>query len=458
MSDNFSPMAISCDLLISNGTAVLPDSKSGELSEQKLDVAISGGKIVAIGDSATGATAKENFNALGLHVLPGLIDTQVHFREPGFPLKEDLSSGTRSALLGGVTGVFEMPNTSPPTLTAKDLTDKLERANGRSWCNYAFYLGADLSNYKDLHKIENSAGCPGIKIFLGSSTGHLVLEDEQALQHVLRTCKRRIAFHAEDEQRLNERRHLVDENPGQVALHAEWRDAEVAFRATRRIVMLAKEMRHPIHILHVTSKQEIEFLKDYRDFVSVETTPQHLTLSAPECYEKLGTLAQMNPPIRTKEHKEALWKGLKLGHVDVLGSDHAPHTLEEKKKPYPASPSGLTGVQTIVPLMLDHISQGHLAITDLVRLMGENPRQLFKIKNKGRIEIGGDADITIVDLKKQVTIKNEWIASRCGWTPYDGMKVTGWPVTTILGGQIVMRDDKVLGQPSGRPMEFQLDS
>lgn len=457
MSVNFGPMAISCDLLITDATVVLPDPKTGELVEQNLDVAISGGKIVGLGPTAREMSAKEKMNAKGLHVLPGLIDTQVHFREPGFPLKEDLSSGTRAALLGGVTGVFEMPNTSPPTLWANDLTDKLERAAGRSWCNYAFYLGADLSNYKELHKIENSPGCSGIKIFLGSSTGHLVLEDEEALKYVLKTCKRRIAFHAEDEERLNERRHLVDENPGQVALHAEWRDAEVAFRATKRIVMLAKETRHPIHILHVTSKPEIEFLKDYRDFVSVETTPQHLTLSAPECYEKLGTLAQMNPPIRTKEHKEALWKGLKLGHIDVLGSDHAPHTLDEKKKTYPASPSGLTGVQTIVPLMLDHISQGHLALTDLVRLMGENPRRLFKIKNKGRIEIGADADLTIVDLKKQVTIKNEWIASRCGWTPYDGMKVTGWPVSTILGGQLVMQDDKVIGQPQGQPMVFDLN-
>lgn len=444
------------DLLISKATVVLPDPSSGELTEQKLDIAIADGKIAAIGDAARKSEAKAEFKAAGLHVLPGLIDTQVHFREPGFPLKEDLSSGTRAALLGGVTGVFEMPNTSPPTLTAIDLNDKLERAKNRSWVNYAFYVGADLSNYKRLHELENFPGCSGIKIFLGSSTGHLVLEDEEALKHVLKTCKRRIAFHAEDETRLNERRHIVDENPGQVALHAEWRDAEVAFRATKRIVGLAKESKHPIHILHVTSKQEIEFLKDYLDFVSVETTPQHLTLSAPECYEKLGTLAQMNPPIRTKEHTAALWHGLKNGHVSVLGSDHAPHTLDEKKKTYPASPSGLTGVQTIVPLMLDHVNKGNLGITDLVRLMASNPQKLFKIKSKGQIKVGFDADLTVVDLKKQVTIKNEWIASRCGWTPYDGMKVTGWPIATILNGAVAMRDDHVIGSPSGKPMAFDI--
>mgnify|MGYP001571746671 CR=1 FL=1 len=450
------------DLLIKGAKVVIP--KSGEkataphlhrpMKVELLDVAIRGKKIVALGSDTSRFDAEKELQARGLHLLPGLIDTQVHFREPGFPQKEDLSSGTRAALLGGITSIFEMPNTQPPTLTAIDLADKLNRAKGRSWCHYAFYIGADLSNYEKLPDLENIPGCVGIKIFLGSSTGHLVLESPEALEFVFKNCKKRISFHAEDETRLKERFHIAQESEGNPAAHPVWRDAQVAFIATQRVVALAKKYNRKIHILHVTSKEEIEFLKDYKGLVSVETTPQHLTLSAPECYEKLGTLVQMNPPIRTAEHKAALWEGVANGTVDVLGSDHAPHTLGEKNQPYPRSPSGMTGVQTMLPLMLDHCSAGRISIERIVQLLADQPHRNWGIKNKGVIDEGFDADLTFVDLKKNRTIDNKWIASKCGWTPFHGVKVTGWPVGTLLNGEVVMRDDEIIGKPSGLPLQF----
>jgi dihydroorotase len=450
------------DLLIKGAKVVIVDNSQKataphvhrRLKVEMLDLAITGKKIVAIGSETRSFDAEQEINARGLHILPGLIDTQVHFREPGFPLKEDLASGTRAAILGGITTVFEMPNTAPPTLSAIDLNDKLARAKGRAWCNYGFYMGADLSNFERLPHLETLPGCVGVKIFLGSSTGHLVLEKQEALETVMRSCRKRISFHAEDETRLTERRHIAENSGGNPAAHPEWRDSQTAFIATKRIVELAQKYQRKIHILHVTSKEEMEYLKDFKGLVSVETTPQHLTLSAPECYEKLGTLVQMNPPIRSEEHTKALWQGIENGTVDVLGSDHAPHTLDEKKQTYPKSPSGMTGVQTMLPLMLNHLSEGRISLERIVQLLADQPHRNWGIRHKGVLEPGFDADLTFVDLKKTRTIENKWIASKCGWTPFDGMKITGWPVATILNGQVVMRDDQLIGKPSGLPLEF----
>lgn len=446
---------MSLDLLIRQATVVLRNPTTGLLKEEITDVGIQNGTIVAIGSTAGSKSAVKTISAQHLHLLPGVIDTQVHFREPGFPQKEDLSSGTMAAIMGGVTAIFEMPNTHPPTLSAVDIADKFARAKGRSWCHVAFYVGADRSNFKRLPELEHLPGSPGIKIFLGSSTGNLVLEDLDHITWVLKNTKRRISIHSEDEDRLKERRELVDRNPGRVELHAEWRDAQTAFKSTERVLQLAHELHHPIHILHVTTQEEIGLLRRFKNIATFEITPQHLTLAAPECYERLGTLAQMNPPIRGREHQEALWRAVQDGSLDVIGSDHAPHTLEEKAKTYPQSPSGMPGVQTLLPLMLHHRSQGKLSLVRLVQLTADNPAKIFKIRKKGAIQIGYDADLTLVDLKKEVTIQNKWIASRCGWTPFDGMRVTGWPVSTLLRGEVVMRDDQVMGRPRGEPLQFE---
>jgi len=434
------------DLVIAGGHCVTP---SGLVMA---DIGIVGGKITAIGDLKN-TKAAHTLSAKGLHVLPGVIDSQVHFREPGLEYKEDLESGTRGAALGGVTTIFEMPNTKPQTLTADDLSEKLRLANGRAWTNHAFFMGAAASNINQLATLEQLPGCSGVKIFMGSSTGGLLVEDDDTLRQVLQHGRRRVAVHCEDEPRLRERLPLAKED-SHARLHPVWRDEEVAFKATRRIVALSHETGRRIHTLHITTKEEIAFLAAHKDLVTVEVLPQHLTLSAPECYERLGNYAQMNPPIRSQEHQDALWWGIDQGIVDVIGSDHAPHTREEKDRPYPKSPAGLTGVQTFLPLLLNHVNNGKLSLLRLVDLVCTGPARVFNVASKGRLAVGYDADVTLVDLNAKRTITHDWIASKCGWTPYDGMAVSGWPVATVVCGHVVMHHDQLLGSPIGQPVRF----
>ncbi len=434
------------DLILKNGQVVTPD---GIISA---DIAVKDGKIIEIGTIASSAT--EEIDCNGLHVLPGVIDTQVHFREPGNTHKEDLDSGTLSAIAGGVTSIFEMPNTNPLTTTAEALTDKLDRAKDRAWCNYAFFVGGTKENAEQLPTLEKLKGCCGIKVFMGSSTGNLLTEDDATLQHILEHGIRRVAIHAEDEPRLKRRAKLVDDC-NDVHQHPVWRDEATAFNATSRLLRLAYRTERPIHVLHITSAKEMENLKEHKKIASVEVTPQHLTLHAPDCYDRLGTLAQMNPPIRSKEHHDALWEGVANGTVDIIGSDHAPHTIDEKNQPYPKSPSGMPGVQTLVPVMLSHVNLGHLSLERFVDMVAHNPQKLYGIKNKGRIETGYDADFTIVDMNAKHTITNEWMKSKCGWTPFDGLKVQGWPTHTIIAGHTVMHNDEIIGKASGQVIEFQ---
>ncbi len=433
------------DLIIRGGVLVTTEQTGPG------DVAISGGRIAAIG--SVGGDAAEVIDAKGLHILPGVIDTQVHLREPGMEHKEDLASGTKAAVLGGVTAVFEMPNTRPNTVTQADLEDKIRRARGRVWSDIAFYVGATPDNLKTLPDLEQQPGCAGVKMFMGSSTGTLLVADDATVLQVLKHGSRRMAVHAEDEARLKERFALVKDGASP-AMHPVWRDAETAYLATQRLIGLAREAKRRVHVLHVTTAEEMGFLAKHKDIATVETTPQHLTLVAPDCYERLGTYAQMNPPIRDASHRAALWNAVRAGVVDCIGSDHAPHTSEEKDKPYPQSPSGMPGVQTLLPLLLDHANAGRLTLQRLVEITSAGPARIFGIRGKGAIREGHDADLTLVDLKAKRTIRKEWIASRCGWTPFDGMEVTGWPTATMIRGRTVMRDDQVLGKPAGELVRF----
>ena len=438
-------MTEALDLVIQGGTVWTP---SGPVDT---DIGIRNGRFSTFGH-LHGVSA-DVLDAQGLTVLPGVIDSQVHFREPGLEHKEDLEFGTRGAALGGVTAVFEMPNTDPPTTTEDAINDKITRALGRAWTDFAFFVGASPENASDLKTLERLPGVSGVKIFMGSSTGSLLVPDDENVARVLRNGVRRMSVHCEDEERLQERLHLV-KNGAAVAMHAEWRDVETALRATTRLLRLAREAGRRVHTLHITTADEMAVLKDNKDIATVEVLPQHLTLSAPEAYERLGALAQQNPPIRTDEHREALWRAVRDGIVDCIGSDHAPHTLEEKQRPYPQSPSGMTGVQTMVPLMLDHVSAGRLTLQRLIDLTSTGPARIFGIAGKGRIVLGYDADLTIVDLKAKRTISNDWIASKSGWTAYDGQTVTGWPIATIIRGLVVMKDDELLGQAIGAPVRF----
>jgi dihydroorotase len=434
----------SFDLLIRGGICATPNGIAAA------DIGVRGGKIAAIG--TLNAQAAEIFDAKGLHVLPGVIDTQVHFREPGGEAKEDLETGSRAAVLGGVTAVFEMPNTNPPTTSRVAIADKLARAAGRMHCDYAFYAGATPANIGALPALEKLPGVCGIKAFLGSSTGTLLLDSEEAIFAALKAGSRRMAVHSEDEARLRERKHLAVQ--GDVRTHPVWRDVETARASTERVLRLAKAAGRRLHVLHVTAAEELPLLAEAHGFASVETTPQHLTLSAPECYERLGSLAQMNPPIRDARHREALWRAVAQGLIDVIGSDHAPHTRAEKAKTYPETPSGMPGVQTLVTLMLDHVAAGRLTLERFVDLTSAGAARLFGIAAKGRIALGYDADFTVVDLKRRHRIENSWIASRCGWTPFDGMETTGWPRATILRGRIVMREGALAAPGLGAPLRF----
>ena len=438
-------MAETFDLILRGGIAATPNGIG------PADVAVRDGRIAAIG--AVAGDAAEVIDATGLHVLPGVIDSQVHFREPGLEHKEDLATGTAGAALGGVTAIFEMPNTTPNTLTADDLADKLARAKGRAWCDHAFFIGAAEENADRLGELELLPGCAGVKVFMGSSTGSLLVSDDETLREVLKNGRRRVAIHSEDEARLRERLPLVKDG-ADVVMHPEWRDAETAIRATTRLMRLIRETKRRVHVLHVTTAEEIDILAGNKDLATVEITPQHLTLAAPECYRRLGTLAQMNPPIREVRHRDGLWRGIVQGVADCIGSDHAPHTLEEKARPYPKSPSGMTGVQTLVPIMLDHVDAGRLSLERFVDLTSAGPARIYNVAGKGRIAVGYDADLTVVDLKAKRTIHNDWIASRCGWTPYDGMTVTGWPKMTIIRGRTVMREDELVGPAQGAPVRF----
>ncbi len=438
-------MSTSYDLVLRGGTVVNHDG------EGVRDVALAAGRIAEIGD-LTRASAAAVIDCRGLHVLPGVIDTQVHFRDPGLTHKEDLELGSLGAVMGGVTAVFEMPNTSPTTTNAAALADKVARAHHRMHCDFAFFMGGTRENTHGLAALERLPGCAGVKVFMGSSTGSLLVEDDAGVRAILEVIRRRASFHCEDEHRLAERKHL--RVPGDPRSHPLWRDELAALQCTQRLVRLARETGKRVHVLHVTTAQEMEFLKDHKDVASVEATPHHLTLEAPQCYERLGALAQMNPPVREGSHRAAIWRALAQGIVDVLGSDHAPHTREEKAQPYPATPSGMTGVQTLVPVMLDHVNAGRLSLMRLVDLTSAGPARLFAIARKGRIAAGYDADLTVVDLKRRATISDGWIRSRAGWTPYDGVTVTGWPVGTFVRGHRVMWEGELVAPARGEAVQF----
>ena len=433
------------DLLIKGGTCVLP------WGENMIDVGVFDGRIAMLG--AAGASADRVLDAAGLHVLPGLIDPHVHLRDPGDPAVETLPTGTKAAVLGGLTAVFDMPNTAPSITTAERIAWKQEYVERNAWCDMGLYVGAAKSNIPELAALELERGVCGVKVFAGSSTGDLLVDDDASLEAVMRSGRRRVSYHSEDEARLQQRKGMF-KTGDPYACHMEWRDEECAFLGTRRLMALARRTGRPAHILHVSTAEELGFLCDFRDLATVELLVNHLTQMAPEVYEQLRGFGVMNPPIRGRRHYEAAWAAIRDGTVDTIGSDHAPHPRAAKLKPWPECPAGLTGVQTLVPVMLDHVAAGRLTLARLVDLMCAGPARIYGAVGKGRMTAGYDADFTLVDLKHERTIENRWIASPCGWTPFDGLRVTGWPMATVVRGQVVMQDDEVLGEPVGRLVRF----
>jgi len=439
-------MAEHYDLIIRGGTAVLP------WGEAAADIGARAGRIVLLSVPAS-ATADTVIDARGLKVLPGLIDAHVHLREPGSEAVETIATGTKAAALGGLAVVFDMPNTEPPIVDRETLDWKRRFVEGRAFVDIGLYVGATKTNIPELETLELELGVCAIKVFAGSSTGNLLVEDDASLERVMRSGLRRVAYHSEDEYRLRERAPLYKVGDPH-RCHAEWRDVETAFLGTRRLMALARRTGRRAHILHVSTAEELAYLRDFRDVATVEVLVNHLTQVAPEVYETLKGFGVMNPPIRDRRHYEAAWAAVTDGTVDVIASDHAPHARDAKLRPWPQCPAGLTGVQTIVPVMLDHVNAGRLSLSRLVDLMCAGPARVYGVVGKGRIAAGYDADFTLVDMQAERTITNDWIVSPCGWTPFDGRRVRGWPVATVVRGHIVMRDGALIGEPQGALVRF----
>ena len=440
------------DLILRGGTVVLP------WGETRTDVAVRDARIATLGDLRTHEAA-EVIDLPGLHVLPGLIDPHVHLRDPGDPAVETMETGTRGAVLGGLTAVFDMPNTRPSITSEAQLDWKRGHIRETAWCDVGMYVGGARSNVHDLGSLERERNVCAIKVFAGSSTGDLMIEDDATLERVMRNGVRRIAYHAEDEYRLQARKAQFEgagfEGGGPHRLHAEWRDVECAFLGTRRLMALARATNRPAHILHVSTAEELEYLRDFRDVATVEVLLNHLTQWAPDAYDALGPLAVMNPPIRDRRHHDAAWAAVADGTVDCIGSDHAPHSLAAKQRPWPATAAGLTGVQTLVPMMLEHVSAGRLSLSRLADLMAAGPARVYGAIGKGRIAAGYDADFTVVDMGRTRAIEADWLVSPCGWSPFVGTACRGWPVMTVVRGRAVMRDGAVTGAPAGRPVRFE---
>ena len=436
----------SFDLILKNGTVFTPEAT------EITDIAVKDGKIVDFGSFDN---AEEIIDCTNLFVFPGLIDTQCHFREPGGEHKETLETGTLSAALGGVTGIFEMPNTNPLTITPEAMEFKLKKAHETSYVDFAFYFGGTAEYAEHLSEWENIDGVCGIKIFMGASNGDLLSATDEEIDAIVANGKRVIAVHAEDESIMNENKVTILGDSNDVAMHYKWRSEESCLNATKRIVSIAKKYSRKVHILHITTAQEMAFLKANKDIASAEVLANHLTLHAPDCYDMFGTLAQQNPPIREKHHQDALWAAVADGTVDIVASDHAPHTLDEKSGTYPNTPSGTPGVQTLIPIMLNHVHEGRLSYERLVDLMAYGPYRIHKIKNKCLLRKGFNADFTVVDPKAEHIISNAEQASKSGWTPYDGKKVVGFPTMTIIGGKTIMRDGEIIGR-SNNQIEFNI--
>ncbi|MEZ5975302.1 MAG: dihydroorotase [Planctomycetota bacterium] len=419
------------DLLLQGGLV----HTGGNLHQ--VDVLVEGGRITAIGHDLVAPAGCPTLDCHGKWVLPGLIDPQVHFREPGLVHKEDLESGSRAALWGGITAFMEMPNTKPMTTDPAALEDKLRRADDHAWVDYAFFLGATSENADRLGEWESLPGCAGVKVFMGSSTGDLLVRDDATLERILRGGTRRVTVHSEDDFRLSQRYSDLAAT-AKVTEHDHIRDVTCAVQSTTRLLDLVEKTGRPVHILHVSTADELRLVRerDLGDLVTLEATPNHLFLCAPQCYEEHGSHAQMNPPVRGREHQEALRQACREGLITCIGSDHAPHTAEEKAKPYPNSPSGIPGTQTILPLLLTAIRDGWLELADILRLCHSGPVHVYGIADRDPIAPGATGTFTLVDPAVRGPLELSWLQSRVGWSPFAGRELAGLPWATILRGQI----------------------
>jgi dihydroorotase len=434
-------------LLIRNAQVVTPEGIT------PADVRVEDGKIAEIAPGLEPRAGEEQVDATGLHLMPGVIDPQCHFREPGNTHKEDLESGSRAAAAGGVTAFLDMPNTNPPGVTAADIRAKYALAGTKCHVDFGFFIGATPDNLEELNSIPEACG---IKVFMGSSTGTLLVSERPDLDRIFGNGRKLIAVHAEDDAMIKENAARLGDK-ATLQDHPFVRSPEAALKATKLAVELSKKYNRRLHILHLTTEEEADFLREEKveGLISVEVCPQHFLLIAPQIYDALGTYAQMNPPLREARHGKALWQALKDGVIDCTATDHAPHTREEKDKGYPKAPAGMPGVETLFPLMLNRVSQGLCTLPDLARWMSEGPARLYGMKGKGRIAVGNDADFAFVDMNATRTFRNGEMQTKVNWTPYHGWTVKGVPVMTMVRGRFVFKDGKFNEPGWGEPIRFE---
>ena len=414
----------------------------------RADLLIENGKILAIAPPKT-AAADEVIDATGLHLLPGVIDDQVHFRDPGLTHKEDLHTGSLACAKGGVTTFLEMPNTKPTTTSVAALHEKLALAASKSVVNYGFYIGATGTNVAELAAAKRT---PGIKIFIGSSTGDLLVDQQDALERIFAESTLPICAHCEDEATIAANKARLGPLHD-VRQHSQLRDHQAAYVATKRAIDLAHRHHHRFHVLHVSTANEVELLRDHRGLITAEACPHHLLFHIGD-YDRLGTLVQMNPSIKTAADNAGLWQALRDGLIQVIATDHAPHTLDEKRQPYPQSPSGLPAVENSLALMLDSVQRGRCTLEQVVSWMCDAPARVWDIVDKGRIAEGSDADLVLVDLQKKQTIRNADQLTKSGWSPWDGVELTGWPVRTWVRGRTVFQYGRVDAGHRGQEAVF----
>lgn len=428
--------------LIQGAQVVLPSGI------QQVSVLIENSKIADI-DVAAQVAVDETVHAAGLHLIPGVIDDQVHFREPGLTHKEDLATASRACAKGGVTTFLEMPNTIPAATTQERLEQKLALAAKKSIVNYGFYIGATCENLAELKAARRT---PGIKIFIGSSTGDLLVDDQDALERIFAETTLSITAHCEDEATIRANRERIGPT-NDVADHSRIRDHRAALVATRRAIDLAHRHNHRFHVLHVSTGDEVELIRDHHNLITAEVCPHHLFFNVDD-YGRLGTLVQMNPSLKTADDNRRLWQALVDGDIQVVATDHAPHTWDEKQQPFPQSPSGLPAVENSLALMLDQVSAGRISLESLVERMCDAPARVWDIIGKGRIAIGYDADLVLVDLNKQAEVCNETQETKCGWSPWHGTKLTGWAVQTWVMGHCVFHDGRIDASRAGTEAQF----
>lgn len=428
--------------LIRGARCVLPDGIA------RTDITLEDERIVHVGTPA-GARADETIEATGLVLMPGVIDDQVHFRDPGFTHKEDLHTGSVACAAGGVTTFLEMPNTDPTTTSVERLHEKLALASTKAVVDYGFYIGATGGNVDELQRAERT---PGIKIFIGSSTGPLLVDEQEALEQIFAETSLPICAHCEDEATVRANAERL-EGGRSIHDHSRIRDHRAAVVATERAIDLALRHEHRFHVLHVSTGDEVPLLPKGRPYVTAEACTHHLLFDTSD-YDRLGTRVQMNPSLKHAADREKLWQALRDGTIQVVATDHAPHTLEEKAQPYPKSPSGLPAVENVLPLMLDAAHRGLCTLEQLVHWMCEAPTRVWDIVDKGRIEEGALADLVLVDLDKRRTIRDEEQLTKSGWSPWHGTELTGWPVRTIVGGSTVFAEGKVDSEHRGREARF----